>query len=634
MIFQNPSFLWGFFLLLIPVIVHLFDFRRVKKVEFSNVFFLKKLNKEHFPKKRMRELLLLFCRLLSVFFLVFTFSDPRVQAESDLSMDDAVIFIDNSFSMSDQCGSVTCLDEAIELVSSIGVKSGAVDYLGNRTAKKFSNQEEFNYRAEQIELVKHSSQSFGESGGTRLVLSDFQSSVVNEIITGDSQTFLLIPVLSSLTSNVYVDSVFTDRPLSFASNSMNLMVRLFNSGSKAVEDMIVRLNSLDRQIGTRAVSISANESLMIKFDLVVEDERKFYVEIEDGYSSFDNIYYFSLEETDRPKIAIILDRPSRHLEALFQNEDLFNSRSFESDYIDFEFVFDADLVILNEFVDIPVWFSLEKVRGDVVVIPAEDANLISYKLMLGLPMTNNPDSIMYPLESEKLNNPFISGVFDSNDKEVDLPKVRNLFKIFSDGNELLRAKEPFLTNILEGIKRIYVFSAPLRRRYSEFQNHSLFVPVFFRMVEESLKNQDQLAYSLAVENISIRTSAIDSEILKLVGRDSEYVVQTYPNEESLILVVPDELNKPGHYDMVVDNDTVGIISLNIPEVESIRDQKNAYELNDIFGSRKNVIVIDASSQDSLRADLDDMKRGTPLWKYALILVLIFLFAETIIHRWK
>jgi len=44
--FLYPSFLWALLALAIPIIIHLFYFRRFKKVFFTNVKFLKEVKEE------------------------------------------------------------------------------------------------------------------------------------------------------------------------------------------------------------------------------------------------------------------------------------------------------------------------------------------------------------------------------------------------------------------------------------------------------------------------------------------------------------------------------------------------------------------------------------------------------------
>ena len=63
--FVNPYFLFGLLSVAIPVIIHLFNFRRFKKVYFSNVEFLKELKQETQKQSRLKHLLVLISRILA-----------------------------------------------------------------------------------------------------------------------------------------------------------------------------------------------------------------------------------------------------------------------------------------------------------------------------------------------------------------------------------------------------------------------------------------------------------------------------------------------------------------------------------------------------------------------------------------
>jgi hypothetical protein len=57
--FLYPSFLWALLAAAIPVIIHLFNFRRTKKVYFTNVAFLKAVNTTTSSFRRLKHLLIM-----------------------------------------------------------------------------------------------------------------------------------------------------------------------------------------------------------------------------------------------------------------------------------------------------------------------------------------------------------------------------------------------------------------------------------------------------------------------------------------------------------------------------------------------------------------------------------------------
>jgi hypothetical protein len=112
--FVFPTFLWALLALAIPIIIHLFYFRRFKRVLFTNVKFLREVKEETSMRSRLRNLLVLAMRLLAVAFLVFAFAQPFIpQTQTVKTGSRAVsVFVDNSFSMSARSQDVPLLEKA------------------------------------------------------------------------------------------------------------------------------------------------------------------------------------------------------------------------------------------------------------------------------------------------------------------------------------------------------------------------------------------------------------------------------------------------------------------------------------------------------------------------------------------
>ncbi|HMX40777.1 MAG TPA: BatA domain-containing protein [Saprospiraceae bacterium] len=66
MSFVFPAFLAALAVLAIPIIIHLFYFRRFKKVYFTNVRFLKEVKEETSNRQKLRNLLVLLMRCLAI----------------------------------------------------------------------------------------------------------------------------------------------------------------------------------------------------------------------------------------------------------------------------------------------------------------------------------------------------------------------------------------------------------------------------------------------------------------------------------------------------------------------------------------------------------------------------------------
>ena len=118
--FLFPTALWGLSLLSIPIIIHLFNLRRVQVIEFSTLQFISEVEKEVKRKKSLKHLLILFARLLFLFFLVMAFAQPTFEKSSGFdSSKKTVIYLDNSYSMNANTnGNQSMLLRGINLVES------------------------------------------------------------------------------------------------------------------------------------------------------------------------------------------------------------------------------------------------------------------------------------------------------------------------------------------------------------------------------------------------------------------------------------------------------------------------------------------------------------------------------------
>jgi hypothetical protein len=121
MSFIYPQFLLGLLALGIPIIIHLFNFRRARKVYFSSNQFLLNIKKATSTKLKLKQYLILLSRLLFIFFLVITFAQPFIPAkEKNIQSNQAIIYLDNSFSMSNYVNEdLTAFEAAITFIEQI-----------------------------------------------------------------------------------------------------------------------------------------------------------------------------------------------------------------------------------------------------------------------------------------------------------------------------------------------------------------------------------------------------------------------------------------------------------------------------------------------------------------------------------
>ena len=78
MIYQNPQILYALFALAIPIIIHLFNFRKHEKIYFSSIRFLEEIKTKNRKKKNLKNILILLSRILALLFLILAFAKPYI----------------------------------------------------------------------------------------------------------------------------------------------------------------------------------------------------------------------------------------------------------------------------------------------------------------------------------------------------------------------------------------------------------------------------------------------------------------------------------------------------------------------------------------------------------------------------
>src|SRR6476620_1389083 len=98
--FKHPEILYFLFLLVIPILVHLFQLRKFKIEYFTNVKLLKELSIQTRKSSKIKKYLLLATRLLVLTALILAFAQPFFAAKDSKSKNNELyVILDNSFSM-------------------------------------------------------------------------------------------------------------------------------------------------------------------------------------------------------------------------------------------------------------------------------------------------------------------------------------------------------------------------------------------------------------------------------------------------------------------------------------------------------------------------------------------------------
>lgn len=682
MSFTYPAFLFALLAIAIPIIIHLFNFRKFKTVYFSNVRFLKEVKQETQAKSRLKHLLILASRILAIIFLVLAFAQPFIPVENkkNVAGDKAVsIFIDNSFSMDAINKNGSLLDEAKKRALEIIEAYKATDRFQLLTNdfegkhQRLVNKEEFIQLLDEVKISPSTknlseicSRTFdlliqsGTKVKTTFILSDFQKSITNlgQIKNDTSVSVRLIPLTAGEKNNVFIDTCWFETPVRQMGQVEKLHVRIRNVSDKVLENNSIKLfvNETQKTPASFNADKGGETEVVLSFASKESGVQHCRIELNDYPVTFDDKFYFSFEVAKNIPVLCInssdLSSTSPYLSRLFGNDSLFVFNNANENQLDYSALSNNKLIILNELKKISSGLSLELKRftnngGSVLVFPAPDAELNSYKEFALLCGTNYPekmDTTNNKVEKINLEHDIYKDVFDKKTfsaTNLDLPKVNGHYTISKStrSNEeyllKLRNGEVFLSRHNSGKGKIYLCAVPLSGDFSNFPKHAIFVPTLYKIAIYSQVSQP-LFYTVGNnESIEINNPSSRENVyhIKIPDNAFDIIPESKVIEGKTEILVHDQIKEAGNYNLFSDKTLLTGISFDFNRKES---NLNAYSNNELLLeiNRFNYFNFNIlnTTYNNLTSTLKELDQGKKLWKLCIILALLFLATEIILLR--
>jgi hypothetical protein len=679
--FLFPGFLAALGFLAVPIIVHLFNFVRYKRIYFSNVHFLKEVKEETQSRSRLKHLLILAARLLAVLFLVFAFAQPFIPAENAIVKEGTKavsIFVDNSFSMAAIGKNGTLLDEAKKDAQDIVKAFGPTDkfqlltndFLGKH--QHWVNKKVFNEMLDEVKISpsvrkieeivarqKDLLASANENVKLSYIISDFQQSGFNMSKLNSDSTLAcqLIRLEGNKTPNVYIDSCWFTHPTRQFNQPELLFVSIVNTGATDLENVPVKLmiNGMQRALGS--ASIKAERSVQIEMAYTNKESGIIngQIQINDYPLTYDNDYFFSYQVSKKIKLLIVNQKEENtYLNKLFANDPLFEVVQSTPKNIDYGSLGNYNLLILSNLEEISsglideLKLNIEK-GLNVMVFPGQKIKLDDYNNLLA-----NFSSALMPIDTvnvkvELLNfkHPVYLGVFQESKmkkENVNYPLVSKHYPIKTNnkGNQesliSLINGDQFLLQYSSKLGKLYLCASPLDETYSSFPRHAIFVPTLYKIAITS-SFASPLCYTIGdVQNIELKNTNTQTDpVYRLFALDgkSEFIAQTKSIGFSTTIDAEKQIKNAGNYWLKSNtNDTLKGLSFNFNRSESSTAYYTAEDLENSIEQYKltNYKVLEKGAKN-MAATIINMSKGTQLWKWCVIFALLCLGLEIALIKW-
>lgn len=636
--FKHPEILYFLFALVIPILVHLFQLRRFKKEYFTNVQFLKELSQQTRKSSKIKKWLLLATRLLLLAFLIIAFAQPFFAAkDSNKATNEMYIILDNSYSMQAKGKKGELLKRSVQELlehlpenQTFSLLTNTENYWNTDIKSIQKELQELTYSATPFQLEQQIAKINAHKSAFNkdiIVITDAVGVTQKQTANFKKEDIVYFNIPEAeQKNNTAIDSVFIQQSLD---TFYEIGVKVTTNEPSDAEVPIALYNA-NKLIAKTIIQLDS-KTKTIRFTIPKEDFHG-YVSLSDQGLSYDNTYYFSISKPSKTNVISIGDEAKSTFLGKIYTADEFNYTNFPLASLDYNQLEKQDAIIINELTVIPQALQttlkdFANKGGNVILIPSVDSPLPAYNTFLRTLGAVEFKSVTTAKKITKINfnHPLYSTVFEKKIDNFQYPATTAGFEVKTSTSAALSYEDqsPFLVSLDNSVSAVYVFAAPINKTNSSFQNSPLIVPTFYNMTQNRQKTGVNAITIGDTQPFIVEAKLSKDEILTVKNQDERFIPMQQVLNTKVKLSFNENPTSSGNFSIVNGNNTMEHLSFNYNRSESnlelanpdiASNYKSTNDLETVF----NRIVFD--------------RTDTQIWKWFLILTLLFVILELLIQK--
>lgn len=690
MTFLNPAVLIGLAAATIPILIHLLNLRKLKKIEFSTLHFLKELQKNKIRRVKLKQWLLLALRVMIILLIVTALARPTLEGVSiggttSAAKTSVVFILDDTFSMSvvDQNGSLFNLAKQTikKLLTQLqeGDEASLILISGDESDEQnFSTN--INSISDRLNELKISDAS-GNINSSLLkaadlisksknfnkeiyLLTDFQKdriyeekniSDMGQILNGKVYLYSFNYAKKDI-YNISIDDLKVITGIFEKEKPIKFEAVVNNHSSQPVSNQVVSLFIDGERSAQQSVDLNAGESKTIQLEGVAKNTGfiNITVETEDDDINQDNKRFTSVFIPEKLSVLLLSEIPG---DAKFVKLALKSSEEFGN--IDVTELpanrllstqlknFDVLVFIGNNLNigadELKLYVST---GGGLIFFPSSLKNLLVLQQSLntlGLPQpsslangSNDPNSSV-DIEKVDFNHPVFQDIFQNEEKKkIESPEIYTYYKYSSRGKGKniisLIDGSSFLTEYSLEKGKIFFFNTAPVLGWSDFPLKSIFTPLIYKsVIYISAKDQNGTKY-FAGTPLNLNVSQRTLPQVRIVKPDKSEDLINLNGNASDFITYPHTYEE-GNYLVYSGDKLLNIVSVNTDPLESNTNYISDNEFNDYLKK-----INFSGSYVKISKDEDPVKKilqarfGSELWRYFLLAAILLALLEMTIAR--
>ncbi len=691
MIFLNPAVLLALLAASIPILIHLLNLRKLKKIEFSTLTFLKELQKNKIRKVKLKQWLLLVMRVLIILLLVFTFARPTLEGvviggTTSAAKTTALFILDDTFSMSvvDQNGSY--FNQAKQSIKNLLKNFQEGDEIGlillsdnsSENVNITSDFAEFERRLNTL-TVSHTSGIINTSfikavefisqsknfNKEIYILSDFQAgrfadddeiSDLSQLLDKNTRIYA-INYSGRDVYNLSIDKFEVNTAIFEKQKPISFLVTITNHSNQTVNNTVVSIFFGSERAAQQSTSLNPGESKVIEIEAVAKQTGFIPViaELEDDDIEQDNRRYISINIPDRIPVLLSADQQTdlNFVNIALQSGNL--SGGYRLDYKN------TNQLPATRLDDYSVLFlssdkissGLERIKsyvelgGNIVLFPSSAANIEGFNnLLQGIGLMKADNLIGHPgktdnptiFQQSDFEHPLLKNIFQSQDrKSIESPDIYSYYRLHSgvSGRNIISLPDgsAFLSEYRLGRGKVLLFNSPPVLSWGTFPLKGLFPALINKAILYLATQQRDGGEYLSGEPVNIKITNAKLPQVKIILPDGNEDFINLTGEERGDYIIYQNTRLAGIYRVYSGEQKLEEISVNTDPAESITKYYSDSYIKSYIGKINfdgTLIIID--KDDDPVSVILQARFGSELWKYFLLISILLALVEMTIAR--
>lgn len=695
MTFLNPAVLFGLLAASIPILLHLLNLRKLKKIEFSSLQFLKELQKNKIRRIKLKQWLLLALRVSIILFLVLAFARPTIKGVAIAGITSsakttAVFILDDSFSMNfidtkgsyfNQAKSIAIElikqlqdgDEVALILTSHNDNKEIVPTKNLNDLIKTINELKISYITNSLNnsLVKAANLLDKSKNYNKeiYIFSDFQKSTFNinnsisdlSQLLNDKVKLYTIKFGRENFTNLGIDDFKLNTQIFEQGKPVSTKAVITNYSDHSISNVIVSLFINSERASQKSISLDKGKSTEIILETTLKNSgyQELMAFLEDDDLIEDNKRFIEINIPEKLPIIIFYDDAN---DIKFLKLALSSSQNQSKIEIDERKLNQINSVDLSKYKAVFIVGSEEYKNSDklknyisngggVFLMPGSNSSFNNFKILCSSVSLPLPQTLI-ELDMKKksfitfneidFQHPMLSDFFYSQNKlqkkeeqKIESPEIFSYFRVLTEGKGRsiinLSDNSSFLSEYKFNKGKVLLLNISPTLKHSDFPLKSIFVPLMYKSVFYLSSENQNENQIISGEAINIDLSKYPTGQIKVIKPNKNEEIINTNSSNNFYTY--DKTDELGIYRFYSQDELKDIFSVNHNKLESNLENLSDEDFENYLTqiNFKGKYIV-LNKDGNISEEINQARFGSELWKMFLIIAFILALIEMFIAR--